>query len=300
MKSPYGSLLRVLVTMACVVCAGGSACAARGGKDSPKSRLEVALGSAQTVFFVEQDGQVVGTAAPDPWVYKMYGAMYSAIQGINRYQMLASAAGADLIVCDTRAGLNILDGKTLELVGTLYVSPFDLTAKKYTGDLVKQITRLAGSSKAINPVVPQAVPQQPSAAERRDPPPASSLSVRLSAARSVYISERDRFPAPKKEAYAAGQMAAMLRDDLTAWGRDQALPTTAGADLIVTTSTNNGCVATGTTTTERVGLTKTDVPDIRCDDKPSVGLGFLDARTLQVLGYVWVDQPEMNTKAGQG
>jgi hypothetical protein len=268
-------------------------------KVNPAAKLKAALSSAQTVFFVQQDVNMMGSAVDDPAPYKLYAPLYNGIQAMNRYQMLPSATGADLIFASASGSLNILDGKTFQLIGTLYINPFDLTAKKYTADIVKQLARLAGTSKASRPTVQQSLPPQAPSRSKLDPTPPSTLVQRLEKTHFLYILDLGTFPAPKKEGYQPGQMVEMLSNDLSDWGRYQIVPTLAGADLIVAFTTDNGCVRTGTTTTGRIGHTKTDVPDIRCDDKPSVGLTFLDAKTLKIVGYVMIDQPDMSIRPGQ-
>jgi hypothetical protein len=298
MNHRYRSFVCSFVTLLSAL-AGVNAHAAFESRASAAARLKAALTSAQTVFFIEQDVNMVGSAAADPSVYTPYPILYAGLQGMNRYQFLPSAAGADLIFADTRASLNILDGKTLQLVGTLYINPFDMTAKKYTADLVKQLVKLAGPRRTASPIVSQPLPSPTPAQTKRDSLPPSALSAALQTAHSIYILDRGTFPAPKKEQYQPGQMAARLQSGLKAWGQYQIVPTLAGADLVVTFATDDGCVLTGTTTTERIGTIKTDVPDTWCKNTPSVGLRFLDAKTLQILGYLSIDQPDMTIRPGQ-
>jgi hypothetical protein len=272
--------------------------AASKPKVDPNAKLRAALYTAQTVYFVNDyaasdQGSKKSATAFYPLVFV---PVFNALQGMGRYQLVPSTTGADLVFQqDWNAGIKVLDGKTLQLIGTFSFTGGNL--QKYTAKLLNQLRDLAGDSRSLKTIVP--IPPTPLIVRMDEGGDDSALLHALQSSHSVFMIEKDTFPAPKKTPYQPGQMVAMLGSDLTAWARYRPVSSVADADLVVTFAVDDGCVGNGTKS-ERVGSwMKVPVADFKCDGGRSLGLVFRDAKTLQMLGSIWIDQPDLSIKPNQ-
>jgi hypothetical protein len=296
MKRFYATLL-YLMAMPFSAFACGTAYAAPKPKVIPFPKLRAALYNAQTVYFMDDDAaSAIGSNELAVRSYPSFVSSFNAVQGMNRYQMLPSTTGADLIFSETAyGGVQVLDGKTLEPLGAL--SFFANGEKKYTPILLGQLRDYAGDSKASKAIVP--IPPTPLIVRADQGSANKAVVPHLQSAHSVFILDKETFPAPKKTPYQPGQMVAMLATNLTAWARYQPVSSVADADLVVTFAVADGCVANGTKWEREGSWMKVPVADFKCDGAPSLGLLFRDAKTLQMLGSIWIDQPDMSIKPNQ-
>jgi hypothetical protein len=271
--------------------------AASKPKVDPNVKLRAALGAAQTVYLMDDDaGSDFGSNERAALFYSAFVSLYDGVQGMNRYQLLPTTTGADLVFRDTSyGGIQVLDGKTLEPIGTITASAI-FSRQKYTEKLLDQLRDLVGDSKASKPIVPK--PPPPLMSRMDEGSGNSAILPAIQAAHFVFILDRGTFPAPGKTPYQPGQMVSMLRTELTTWGRYQVVSNIADADLVTTFAANDGCVGAGSKTIHEGAITSS-VPEFKCSGNPYVALVLLDAKTLQTLGSILVDQPNMSIKSNQ-
>jgi len=314
-------MLSCMIAILFFACAVASSAAPKKPKVDPDAALRAALNAAQTMYygggnfyevlFANFSATAANATATKAFNAKAAGdyssfvTLYTALQAMNRYQVLPSTAGADLILIDDAGGwgVQVLDGKTLQRIGTLKMNAFTaLSREKWAASITKQLLGFAGNSKSAKAIVV-------------NPPPSFSAwmgegigdaatSSRLQAAHSILIADQSpnasdgtfRFAIPVPD--VPGQLASMLQSDLTTWGRYQVVSKVADADLVTSFYSASNCSYAGSTT-EYVGKVKESVPNLNCSGSPVVGLIFLDAKTLLPVGFLQVDAPPISNKKGQ-